>query len=169
MYKKMILIISIVLFSGCTDIANQLSNAVVDGIKAGLAGKKSTKSTLNQRITDDEDKEKAMEQCLREQESFFNSAGLTRKEKIKACDEITSKNGFKTLAQIKLEEKNAKKSDSQKESEMKTCHDKFVKYMGDGTDSVCKHYIEASPVQQCMFEYKMKGVSQSTAFRRCSN
>ena len=175
MYKKVMLIASVVVFSGCADIANQLSNAVIDGINAGLTGENSTKSTLNQRITEDEDKEKAMQQCLAEYKTFFLHANKAsdRKWQIHYCDTETIRKGYPSLATIEQKMKNSNRSNEKTQIEMEKCKTKYSSSFGVNVDGMkikkfCTEFINLNERNQCAMDYTItKGLSHMNAMERC--
>ena len=167
MYKKIVIISSVLLLSGCANIGEQLGNAVIDGIKAGLAGEPTTKSKA---------KESKPKEPLLEDEKIWNACMKEKKKDIRDmgtnADERTQEIGARTLCQRKLGlgfergiRMQKRRNAPDREQKVKDCITRVTsnlktEVLRPGMEKMCKDTVDFDPHMQCVMENQMKDLDE---------
>jgi len=159
MYRKIVIISSVFLFSGCSNIGEQLGNAVLDGIKAGLAGEPT------------ETESKAKKEPLLEDEKIWNACMDKSKKEILSLKTGISKSGLETGARslcqkelglgfergIRMQKRRKAPDRKRKIQECitRTTSNLKTEVLRAGMENMCKDTVDFDPHTQCVMENKM--------------
>jgi hypothetical protein len=164
MYRKIVIISSVFLFSGCSNIGEQLGNAVLDGIKAGLAGEptKTESKAKKEPLLEDE---KIWNACMEEKKKDIRDIGTN-------ADKRTQEIGARTLCQRKLGlgfergiRMQKRRNAPDREQKVKDCITRVTsnlktEALRPGMEKMCKDTVDFDPHMQCVMENQMKDLDQ---------
>jgi len=167
MYRKIVIISSIFLLSGCADIGEQLGNAVLAGLQEGLTGKSASTSTATHAKAKDP---------LLEDEKIWNACMSKSRKEILSLRTGISKSGLETGARSLCQKElglgfergirmQKRRNAPDREQKIKDCITRTTsnlktEVLRAGMENMCKDTVDFDPHTQCVMENKMIDLDQ---------
>jgi len=162
MYRKIVIISSLFLFSGCANIGEQLGNAIVDGFKEGLTGKPTTEAKPKEPLLEDEKIWNACMDKSRKEILSVNTNILKNELEITAKSLCQKELGISFERGIRMQKR---RNAPDREQKIKDCITRTTsnlkrEVLRAGMENMCKDTVDFDPHTQCVMENKMIDLDQ---------
>ena len=180
MYKKTIIVVSVLLMSGCAEIVDTLATSAKKGWDKGIAGKTVKSSKVkNENLTKDE---KKWNSCITKKREFIKKGSthmyLTDSDIEKSAVELCFKDNPRLYSRVETLRRKRLPNRENRINECITRNTSNLKteVLRPKIVTMCKESIDYDPYNQCVLEKKFKDIDDGRSIdtyeaidKRCSH